>query len=100
LLGDDVRGERAGRNQRRFGEATTQVLTVREPGFPVIEFVCECVDLDCCERIRMTGEEYRRVRIRTTRFAVAVGHAGPRRLERLVRGCERYEVVETIDTAR
>jgi hypothetical protein len=97
LEGEDVRDERAGSNQRRFGDAIDRDTTVGVVAAPAIEFVCECVDLDCCERISMTGEEYTRVRIRATRYVVAVGHAGPRRLERLVQGCERYEVVETID---
>jgi hypothetical protein len=39
------------------------------------EFLCECVDLDCVERITLTLSEYEAVRANGRRFVVARDHA-------------------------
>jgi hypothetical protein len=35
---------------------------------------CECWEPNCAERIRLSGPEWRKVRSRDNRFAVALGH--------------------------
>jgi hypothetical protein len=78
--------------QTLFREVNQQLFGLGE----VDEFVCECLDLKCHERIKLTRAEYQRVLGGRSHFAVAVGHVGFRRDERLVRGCDRYEVVEKL----
>jgi hypothetical protein len=94
-----VDGERAARNQSIFRDVNEQIAMLRDAVSPTIEFVCECLDLDCRDRISVTRKEYLRVRATSTRFLIAPGHTGPRRVERLVRGCERFEVVQKIGEA-
>ena len=45
-----------------------------ESGNPVAGFRCECWQLDCAERMALSGKEWREVRSRPNRFAVAPGH--------------------------
>ncbi len=45
-----------------------------ESGQPVAGFRCECWRADCTERVRLSGREWREVRSRGNRFAVAPGH--------------------------
>lgn len=46
-------------------------------GFVAAGFRCECHKADCGVRIRLSGPEWRRVRSRPNRFAVAPGHVDP-----------------------
>jgi hypothetical protein len=57
------------------------------------EFVCECADRSCAERIRMTLDEYERVRAAPTHFLIVPGHEA-QLLERVVDENERYLIVE------
>ena len=56
------------------------------------EFVCECADLRCIERISLDPADYRRIRESTTRFIVFAGHIDPA-LEKLVETHEGFSVV-------
>jgi hypothetical protein len=47
------------------------------------EFVCECADSNCTERVRATLDEYERVRRDGTHFLVVPGHEDSR-MERVV----------------
>ena len=38
------------------------------------EFICECSNIDCAERIRMTLSDYQQLRAHPTRFAIVPGH--------------------------
>ncbi len=57
------------------------------------EFVCECADRSCAQRIEMTLAEYERVRRKPTRFMTAPGHED-RSLEQIVDVNDRYVIVE------
>lgn len=46
-----------------------------ENGFVAAGFRCECWDPGCGVRIQLSGPEWRKVRSRSNRFAVAPGHA-------------------------
>jgi hypothetical protein len=60
------------------------------------EFVCECGDAACTERIEVPLEEYEAVREDATHFVVSPGHVkGP--VERVVSRRSRYSVIEKID---
>jgi hypothetical protein len=45
-----------------------------DDGYVAAGFRCECWEPNCTERIRLSGPEWRKVRSRDNRFAVAPGH--------------------------
>jgi hypothetical protein len=57
--------------------------TAERFGADETEFVCECSDTDCAERVPATLEEYDRVRADGTHFLVVPGHEDSR-IERVV----------------
>jgi hypothetical protein len=60
------------------------------------EFVCECGDPNCTDRIEVPLEEYDEVRDEPTRFVVGPGHVmGP--IEKVVERRRRYAVIEKVD---
>ena len=61
------------------------------------EWVCECADMTCTNRLELTVEEYEQVRAEARRFVVAPGaeHVNPE-LERVVQRETRYWVLEKI----
>ena len=59
------------------------------------EFVCECADVHCTERVQATLEEYERVRADGATFLLAPGH-GDRSIEHLVEGRSRFHIVEKV----
>ncbi len=62
------------------------------------EFVCECADPACAERVPLSRAEYEAVRDHADRFFLVPGHF---RLgfERIVEEHDRYLVVEKLDEA-
>src|ERR1700674_3386979 len=70
------RGSSAARNQSLFREINERVKQLNE-GFsmvlPVGEWICECADDTCVERIDLSAEEYEAVRNDGTHFLVAPG---------------------------
>jgi hypothetical protein len=62
------------------------------------DFVCECADPACAERVRVTLEEYEHVRADGTRFLVVPGHEDTR-MERVVaRPHRRLAVIEKFNS--
>ncbi len=57
------------------------------------EFVCECADPNCTERVPATLAEYERVRKKSTTFLLAPGHDEPD-IEHVVSDRGRFHVVE------
>ena len=61
------------------------------------EFVCECSDQACTERVEATLDEYHEVRATGTRFLLRLGHEDTR-VERVVeRRGRRHAVVEKVN---
>lgn len=58
-------------------------------------FICECGARDCMERIYLTLDEYRTVRLHPKRLAIARGHPLGAR-EHVVEKHERFAVVEKV----
>jgi hypothetical protein len=76
----DDRAERLGLNEALFREVNERVRAINADfsgGVTEAEFVCECADQSCLERVRMTLLEYERVRADATQFAVRHGHIEP-----------------------
>jgi hypothetical protein len=69
--------EQAALNETVFREANERIAA-RRAELPAVEgrtpFLCECEDDTCTELVRLTLEEYRRVRADPTRFVVVRGH--------------------------
>lgn len=57
------------------------------------DFLCECSDPECRERVVLTPAEYEEVRSEPTRFVVAKGHAMPE-IESVVERAQDHVIVE------
>ena len=62
-------------------------------GLQVAGFRCECWRVGCEERIRLSGEEWREVRSKANRFAVAPEHIAAE-LEAVVREYPHFWLIE------
>jgi hypothetical protein len=74
------RERRIGANEVLYREVNERVRDLNEEfGLTdeAVEFVCECGQADCMERIRMTVREYEHVRSDPATFAVRPGHVFP-----------------------
>ena len=61
-----------------FREANEQIRNAQQELRPPVErvpFLCECDDPSCREPIRLSAEEYERVRTDGTCFVVVTGHS-------------------------
>jgi hypothetical protein len=73
----DEEVERAA-NEAAFREANERIRSAQQDLHPPVErvpFLCECDDPSCREPIRLTAEEYERVRTDGTCFVVVTGHS-------------------------
>ena len=97
----DLRQERIGRNQALFREVNERLeglnITMSRL-IPVNDFICECANPQCFERIGMTIPEYEELRADATHFAVRHGHVFPE-AERVVEERTGYCVVEKFEAA-
>ena len=65
---------------------------------PEAEFVCECADTACTERVEAPLHQYEQVRADGTHFLLAPGHEDER-FERVIERRRGYEVVEKFNRA-
>lgn len=85
---------RQGKTEALFREVNERIAeTATRFGAAEAEFVCECSDASCAEKLTAPLEEYERVRQKATRFLLRPGHE-ERRLERVVESRREYHVVE------
>lgn len=94
----DDRERRIGENEVIFREVNERVRETQETfqaGTDDADFVCECGDATCLERIRMTLAEYEEVRSDPTHFAIAPGHEVDA-VETIVAHEGRYDVVRKL----
>jgi hypothetical protein len=92
--------QRLARTESLFRDVNERIAESAERfDAPNAEFVCECSDQNCTERLEATLDEYERVRADATRFLVRPGHEDER-VERVVawRG-KRHAVVEKFNGA-
>jgi len=102
-----VREDRIIRNEALFRELnervreieeTLEARGVAEPA-PYSEYFCECGLEDCIEKIRLTHEEYERVRGHPLHFAIVPGHEVPD-VERVIESTDRFAMVEKFEGER
>ena len=102
-----MREERIVRNEALFRELNERVREIEEtltaPGVadpsPYGEYFCECGLDDCTEKIRMTDEEYERVRSNPLHFAIVPGHELIQ-VERVLERTDRFAMVEKFEGER
>jgi hypothetical protein len=100
---NSAKQERCAQNQALFRDVNERLNAAkmsRSIWVTTSEWVCECAEETCTERIQMTPEEYEQLRQDSTHFAVAPddNHVVPD-VERIVEKRERYWVVEKLDEA-
>jgi hypothetical protein len=91
--------ERSARTEALFRDVNERIAESAE-GFDADEadFVCECGEQACTERVSATLDEYERVRADGTRFLIRPGHENER-IERVVERAERYVIVDKLPQA-
>jgi hypothetical protein len=92
---EDLSVTRAAQNQALFGEISDDLRALGEKVGGVVaidEFVCECVDADCRDRIALTLEEYELVRALPARYAMRPGHV--HESDRVISQHDHYVVIE------
>jgi hypothetical protein len=86
--------ERLARTEALFRDVNERIAESAE-GFDAdaADFVCECGEQACTERVSATLDEYERVRADGRRFLIRPGHENDR-IERVVERRSRFAVVE------
>jgi len=87
--------ERLAKNESFFRQVNERIKDVADglEGAQTYEFLCECSDPGCTERIELTREQYEWVRANPTRFVLARGHTAPQ-IEHVVEREDEHVVVE------
>jgi hypothetical protein len=90
----DARQERRAKNESLFRDVNERIEEIASHSGDdrPAEFVCECDDLGCQERLTMNLDEYERLRADPTTFAVVPGHESGD-VEDVVRREDGYYVV-------
>lgn len=87
-----------GRNEVLFRKVNERLRELGE-GFSLVseeaEFVCECANTSCAERVQMPLPKYEEIRTDPTRFFVLKGHEEPE-YERIISENDRYYIVEKL----
>ena len=90
--------ERLARNEAFFREVNERINDTAVRSDNGYEFLCECADPECTERITLTSEDYEWVRANSTRFVLARGHVA-REIEHVVEREGDHVVVEKLGDA-
>ena len=86
---------RKARNEALFREVNENIVGLARDlgGTAVYDFICECANSDCYERVPLTLAEYDGIRGDGTHFLLAPGHEDPA-IERVVADRGAHVVVE------
>jgi hypothetical protein len=84
---------KAARNHSLWREVNERRIKLVAETSGDVEFLCECVRMNCTATIRLSMAEYKLIRSSAIRFSVAVGHDFPE-FENVVAICDAYAVVE------
>jgi hypothetical protein len=97
-LGDDE--ARIARTEAVFRDVNERIAeTAARFDSEHAEFVCECADAGCTERVAVSLPDYESVRSEPTYFVLAAGHSLGPPLERVVVDRPGYQIVEKIERA-
>ena len=95
------REERLAQNEVFFRSVNERIRQIagRHGSDPhAYEFLCECSDAACAERVTLSLGEYEAVRADGTRFVLAEGHSDTT-IERVVKTTPDHVVVEKVGVA-
>ena len=99
MAADQERVRRLAENETLFRDVNEQVeaaaATFQVHGAMPQEFLCECADERCVERVALTLDEYEAVRANGRQFFVVPGHEIAE-VERVVATRGNYNVIEKI----
>jgi hypothetical protein len=88
--------ERRGKTEAIFRDVNERIAeSAQRFSSESAEFVCECADPSCTERVEAELGEYERVRSKPTTFLLAKGHEHPD-IERVVARRKGYNVVQKV----
>jgi hypothetical protein len=93
--------ERLARNEVFFREVNERIAEAADghgDDGHIYEFLCECADVACLERVELTMAEYEHVRADPRRFVLAPGHSVPS-VEMVVEQMGDHEIVEKLGAA-
>jgi hypothetical protein len=96
LIVNGSSAERLARNEAFFRQVNERIKEVADGiqgGDERHEFLCECSDASCTERITLEAAEYDEVRASPRRFVIAPGHVSPE-IEHVVEDEGDHVVVE------
>lgn len=84
---------RIARTESLFRDVNERIAEVAERlGSDDAEFVCECADANCGERVEVPLDQYEQVRSDGARFLVAAGHEEPD-LEHVLMRKDEHQVI-------
>jgi hypothetical protein len=89
-----LRRERAAKNENLFREVNERIQDLATSA-SYMQFICECFDDTCDERVSMTVQEYEHVRADGNRFFVLPGHSAED-VDEIVEATEQYLIVRKI----
>jgi hypothetical protein len=99
---EKVSEERLAKNEaffRELNERIREAVGRQDSDGHIYEFICECADPSCLERIAMTVPEYEHIRAEPARFVLAPGH-DEQAIETVVESESDHVVVEKLGRAR
>jgi hypothetical protein len=92
----ESREARIGLNEAVFREVNERIEGLAETfelGSHQLDFICECGDGSCVQRIHMSYAEFEKLRSESHQFAVYPGHVAPD-VEEVVDRRKGYEIVK------
>jgi hypothetical protein len=97
----DRTAERIGKNDAAFRNANERIQrAARDAQIELVPFICECADLGCTEIVRLSLDDYERIRADSRLFLNAVGHeVNAAGYARVVSGGDGYVVEEKLGEA-
>jgi hypothetical protein len=89
--------ESMAKTESLFRDVNERIATAADQfGGEEAEFVCECADPKCVERVEVPLEVYEGVRAEPTTFILANGHEDEA-IETVVQERSRYQIVEKVN---
>jgi hypothetical protein len=98
---DAMREERLARNEaffRSINERIRDAAGVQGRDGHIYEFICECSDPSCVERVSMSTADYERIRSEGNHFVLAAGH-DVASIEQVIAANADHVVVEKVGLA-
>src|SRR5436190_1841814 len=90
----DAQRQRAAKQQSVYREVNERIGNLAGAESSA-DFVCECLQQECDERVSLALEDYEQIRSSPNRFFVVAGHESPE-VEAVVARHDRYLIVELL----